>query len=217
MRIDYNTPNQHVPVYLYDAARQPVTGFVPAVGQVQLSLDGAAWTDYIGTWSEDADGVYDLEFDQSETAAFSFVWVKVDAPGAERVMFSVDIGDRVIVNTATAVARRFPIYLTDITNTPLPGLNLVGASQVQIGKNGGGMVDVAGALAEVGGANNGQGGYYYEATIPEINTVGYDILKVFPTGLPQTRYVYVWNVIPVPSSGGGGGVLIGSNILRGGA
>lgn len=218
MRINNNEPNpalRRVPVYLYDAARQPVTGIVPVGTQFQLSLDGAAWVNFAGVWTEDADGVYQAQVTQAETLAFSFVWLKVVVPGAEPVQFSVDIGARVVVGEAVAAARRFPIFLTDVTNVPLPGLNLVGASQVRIGVNGTPMVDVLGTVAEVGGVGNGQGGYYYEATVPEVSTPGYDVLKVFPTGLPQTRYVYTWNVVS-PALGGGGGVLIGSNILRGG-
>ena len=219
MKINYNEVNpllRRIPVYLYDAARQPVTGVVPVGAEVQVSLSGNAWVNFGGVWVEDAGGVYYYEATQLETVTDSFLWLKVLAPGAQPVQFPVQIGNRVAISEPTASKRRFPIFLTDGANVPVPSLNLVGASQVQIGKNGAAMVDIAGTVAEIGGVGNGQGGYYYETTVPEVDTLGYDVLKVFPTGLPQSRYVYTWDVIS-PASGGGGGVLIGSNILRGGA
>lgn len=198
MRIAYNetTPSlRRIPIYLYDTSRQPIAGAVPAGAQIQVSKSGAAWVDAAGIWTENSGGVYYYQATQSETATDSFLWIKVLFPGAHPVQFPVNIGDRVDIVEPVAAARRFPIYLTDISDAPLSSLNLVGASQLQVGKNGAAFVDATGTVAEIGGVGNGQGGYYYEATAAEIDTLGYDVLKVFPTGLPNTRYVYTFNVV----------------------
>lgn len=204
MRINRNEPDpllRRIPVYLYDISRQPVLGAVPVGAQVQISKTGNGWTDFAGTWVEDDDGLYYYIATQPETDTNSFMWLKVEIPGAQRVQFPVDIGDRLAVNQADPCKRRFPIYLTDITNTPIPGLDLTTASQVQISKNGGALVDIAGTVAEVGSPGNGQGAYYYEADPTESDTLGYVAMRVFPTGLPNTRYVYSWKVV-TPSGGG---------------
>jgi hypothetical protein len=190
MRITRNTAGQRIPVYLRDALRQPVTGVVPVGAQLQYSKTGNSWTDGAGTWAEDSGGVYYYSPTQAETDTNSFLLLKVIVPTAERVVFSTDIGDRLEVNQADPCKRRFPIYLTDIGNMPVSGLDLTTGSQVQISKNGAAFAAFAGTVTEIG-----QGAYYYEATLPESDTVGYVAIKVFPTGLPNTRYVYSWNVV----------------------
>lgn len=70
-------------------------------------------------------------------------------------------------NETTAVRRRIPILLVDITDgfTPETGIT---APTVNISKNGGTVASGAGTFAEIG---NGQ--YYYEFTAGEVDTLGW--------------------------------------------
>ena len=70
-------------------------------------------------------------------------------------------------NEATAVRRRIPILLVDITDgfTPETGIT---APTVNISKNGATVASGAGTFAEIG---NGQ--YYYEFTAGEVDTLGW--------------------------------------------
>jgi hypothetical protein len=217
MRINYNetTPAlRRIPVYLQDALNNPVTGAVPVGAQLQVSLSGAAWTNGAGTWTEDANGAYYYQATQAETVTDSFLMLRVAATGAKVVVFPVDIGIRTIVSEPTATARYYPIYLVNAGGVPQTNLTITGA-EVQLSKNGAAFANGAGVVAEIGGAGNGQGAYFYEATLPEVNTLGYDMLKVVKAGaLP---FVYTWNIVaPAPPSGGGA-PLVGSALIRGGS
>jgi hypothetical protein len=192
---EYNPSLRTIPVYLYTATRQPFTGAVPLGGQLQVSLGGNAWTNALGTWAELSGGLYNYQATQAETNANGFIWIKAIVPGAETVQFVVQLSNHILVMEPNPLRRRIPIYLTNASNVPVVNLTLTGASQVQISKNGSPAVDAIGAVQEIGGAGNGQGGYYYEATAADIATAGYCAIKVFPTGLPQTRYVYTIDVI----------------------
>lgn len=75
-------------------------------------------------------------------------------------------------NEATAVRRRIPILLVDITDgfTPETGVT---APTVNISKNGATVASGAGTFAEIG---NGQ--YYYEFTAGEVDTLGWIALNL---------------------------------------
>ncbi len=197
MKINYNETTaslRRIPVYLKDSANNPVTGAVPVGAQLMVSKSGGAWTNGAGTWTEDSDGLYYYQATQSETTTDSFLMLRVAVPGAKIFMFPVDIGSRVEISEATASKRRFPIYLEDAAGSPVPGLTVTGAEQ-QLSKNGAAFINCAGTTTEVGGAGLGLGAYYYETTQAEVDTLGYDALKIdkSPSALP---YIYEWNVIP---------------------
>jgi hypothetical protein len=196
MRINHNEPTpalRRIPVYLETPTLVPITGAVPVGVQLQVSLSGAAWTNGLGTWVEDANGVYYYQATQAETFTDSFLMLRVAVPGAKIVVFHVDIGIRTSINEPLATARRYPIYLVNTASIPQIELPITGA-EAQLSKNGAAFVDCAGVVAEIGGSGNGLGAYYYEATLAEVNTLGYDLLKInkTPTAL---LYIYEWNVV----------------------
>jgi hypothetical protein len=179
-----------------DTSLVPVTGALPVGAQIKVSLDGAAWVNGSGSWTENANGAYYYNATQSETVASSFLMLRVAWPGAKIVVFPVDIGDRVVISNATAAARRFPVYLEDSSGNAVPSQAFAG-TDFQLTKNGAAFANCAGTLPEIGGVGLGLGGYYYEATVAEIDTLGYDGLLV-DNGGTALPYFYVWNVIPVP-------------------
>jgi len=216
VQINYNQPGQRIPVYLLDASNNPVTGAVPTGDQLLASLSGAAWADGTGSWVEDANGLYYYAPTQPETATNSFLMLRIAVPGARVVVFPVDIGARVVQSTSDPTALRFPVYLVNAASVPQPSLSISGAAQ-QLSKNGAALVNALGSTNEIGGAGNGLGAYYYQSTMGENDTLGYDSLKIdmSPTALP---YIYTWNVVAPPVPGGGGGAaLIGSSLIRGGS
>jgi len=79
-----------------------------------------------------------------------------------------------IINYAepTAARRRIPVYLVDSTGAPVTGVVPAGA-QLQVSKSGAAFANGAGTWAEVG-----SGLYHYEATLAEVTTDSYAMLKV---------------------------------------
>lgn len=199
MQINYNETTaslRRIPVYLMTLANVPVTGAVPVGAQIQVSKSGAAWVNGAGIWFENGAGLYYYQATQSETATNSFLLLRVAFPGAKIVVFSVDIGDRVIIAEADPTKTLIPIYLEDTAGGPVPGQVIAGLDQM-ISLNGAVLVVAGGITAEIGGAGLGLGAYFYTPTPAEIAALGYDAIVIdkSPAALP---YVYAWNIIPVP-------------------
>ncbi len=92
-------------------------------------------------------------------------------------------------NESTASARRIPIRMrSSSTGVYTASLTLTGA-EVQISVNGAAFTNAAGTASEVGGAGNGSGSYYYEATSGEVATLGYFEMKIAKTGYEPWNWI----------------------------
>lgn len=109
---------------------------------------------------------------------------------------------QLLLNETTASRRRIPLFLFDDDSAdayaPKTGLTFT-ASEILISKNGASEVNSTGSVVEVAG-----GGYYYQATEAELDTLGY--LSVRPNkvdvyGAPTVVQVIAVNLYDAAGAG----------------
>lgn len=94
----------HLPVFLVDASNAPVTAANPTGAELQVSIDGAAWANALGTWVELADGEYYYDPHASEIAADGLLMLRVAATGAVVYVYGAFIGGDGAVPTVDVVS-----------------------------------------------------------------------------------------------------------------
>ncbi len=109
---------------------------------------------------------------------------------------------QLFLNEPTAARRRIPLFLFDDDSAdayaPKTGLTF-SAAEIQISKNGAAEVNSAGTVVEVAG-----GAYYYQATLAELDTVGFISVrpvKVDVYGAPSVAQVIAINLYDAVSAG----------------
>lgn len=99
----------------------------------------------------------------------------------------------------TAARRRFLVVATDdTTGALLPAVAFNVSADFQINKNGAGFVNAAGTIS-----NQGGGLYHYEATLGELDTLGYWALKMAKAGVRTT--IMEHEVVAVDQNDGAAG------------
>lgn len=197
----FNEPDpsrRRIPIYLEDVNKNPVTGVVLAPADIRVSKSGDPFAASLGISVEVGGGLYYYQATQAETATLSYMMITVVAVGAQKYVYTVDIGDRIVVDNATAAARRIPIYLEDADKAGVPLLVLAGLSSFS--KNGGAYGAPAGVFTELE-----DGAYSYEATAGEVDTIGISVMRVLDPTIVD--FVYTWDVIA-----GTVGAIVVSNI-----
>jgi hypothetical protein len=109
---------------------------------------------------------------------------------------------QVLLNEATAARRRIPLFLFDDdaadAYAPKTGLTFT-ASEILISKNGATEVNSAGTVVEIAG-----GGYYYQATQAELDTVGFFSVRPNKTdvyGSPSVVQIIALNLYDAAAAG----------------
>jgi hypothetical protein len=109
---------------------------------------------------------------------------------------------QVLLNEATAARRRIPLFLFDDDAAddfaPKTGLTF-SASEILISKNGATEVNSAGSVVEIAG-----GGYYYQATQAELDTVGFFSVRPNKTdvyGSPSVVQIIALNLYDAAAAG----------------
>lgn len=109
---------------------------------------------------------------------------------------------QLILSEQTAARRRIPLFLFDDDSAdayaPKTGLTF-SAGELKISKNGVAEVNAAGTVTEIAG-----GGYYYEATAAELDTLGFLTIRPVKTdvyGAPVTVQIISVNLYDATSAG----------------
>ncbi len=205
---------RRIPVYLENSSGAAITGVTITAGELKISKSGASFVNGGGTWTEVGSGNYYYEATLDEVTTDSFVMIRVADPAALTFVYAVDIGNRIEQNEPLAAARRIPIYLVDADDVPVTGVTLTG-SEIQISLNGGTFANATGTSVETG-----LGAYYYEATLTDVGTEGFAVLKV--TDVAVEPYIYTFDVfvsdvpVDVATSGYFGAYFGGDEVEAGG-
>lgn len=179
---------RRIPVFLSTQVGDvPITGEVPAIGDLQVSLSGGAWTNAAGVWHEVGGGHYYYEAARSETLTSSFVAVRVAVPGEAGALLAVDVGDRIAAPETAAVALRIPIFLFEVDGTPTPGQTPSG-TDVLVSLNGAPFQPAAGVVVEIG-----EGAYFLTLSAAEI-VEGYGVIEI--SGTDAEPFRNTWSVRP---------------------
>lgn len=83
---------RRLPAFLVNTSNAPVTGANPTGAQLQVSIDGAAWANALGTWHELADGAYYYDPHATEIATAGLLVLRVAATGAVVYVYAVFVG-----------------------------------------------------------------------------------------------------------------------------
>jgi len=83
---------RYLPVFLVDSSNAPVTGAAPTGSQIQVSIDGAAWADAEGTWTELGSGEYYYNPSDDEAHLDGLLLLRVAATGAVVYGYAAFIG-----------------------------------------------------------------------------------------------------------------------------
>lgn len=109
---------------------------------------------------------------------------------------------QLFLSEQTAARRRIPLFLFDDDSAdayaPKTGLTFA-AGELKLSKNGAAEVNAAGTVTEIAG-----GGYYYEATAGELDTLGFLTIRPVKTdvyGAPVTVQILSVNLYDATSAG----------------
>lgn len=183
-----NTPGQILPVYLEDAAGNPVTGVIPAAGELRLTLSGNTLQDGTGVWTEGGSGKYTYEMTQPESDTPGYVGILVTVPNAKPYPY-VDEAEGSLLPTSSAEARRVPVWVADVLGNGLEGLDAEILYEIAFEE--GDFEAISGTHGEAGG-----GFYYYENTSPELD---YRLITLKATHDDAEDYVYAYSAAGVTS------------------
>ena len=103
------------------------------------------------------------------------------------------MGDRILQSEATAALRTVSVRAIDGAGVPVTGLVAL-SPVIKVAKQGGNFASAAGTLTEVTGGAEG-GGYRYEFTSGEVDTVGELHLEITKSGVIQGIYA-AYSVAP---------------------
>jgi hypothetical protein len=180
---------RRIPIYLQDAFGNPVPSESITGAEIQVSKSGDPFVNGGGTVAATpGSGGYYYEATQPETQTYSFLMIKVIPGGTTKpYIFSVDIGARIVIDEPAGTRRRLPIFLEDLSGTPVTGLVIAGTER-KVSKNGALFANGLGAVVEIG-----SGAYYYELDLLEVDTPGYGMLSIVKA--PAVPFVYTWDVL----------------------
>lgn len=169
-----------VPIFLADAAGNPVTGLTLSGAEVQVSKDGGALANGTGGTGEIGLGAYWYDLQAGEIGPHSTL-LKVRKTGTRGFDYFRSISEPVdiAVGEPTAAGRRVPFLLVTTAGDRLAGAPPTPGTDIQLSKNGGAWfpANTGGTVGEVGG-----GDYYYQATVGEVGTSGFLLTRVAAPG-----------------------------------
>jgi hypothetical protein len=144
-----------------------------SAGQLRKSVNGAAWTNALGSLVPVGGGEHYYEATLGEVAASQrgFLWVRldtrVDGVGNFGEQWS-SIGEPFGIGETDSLLLRAPFTIYDFDNFLVAGVAAHISTETKTSKNGAGLGAAAGALVEVG-----LGLYYYQAVPADSEDVGH--------------------------------------------
>jgi hypothetical protein len=171
-------------VYLVDSSGTPVTGFVPASGELQVSLSGSALANGGGIWTEIGSGFYTYEATQAETQTYSFLALVITNAGIKTFVWTEDIGTRIAEGETDSAYLRIPLYLLLADGiTPATGLDLSIDVTSRTSINAVAFGVPPGSFTEIG-----SGLYYYQADSSEVSNAGVLIVLCYDASITTFAY-----------------------------
>lgn len=86
-------------------------------------------------------------------------------------------------NEALAAPRRIPVLMRNASTRAYTASLTFSGAEIQISKNGSAFVNAGGAVVELGGSGIGAGAYYYQASLGDVDTLGWIEIKITKAGM----------------------------------
>lgn len=189
---------------IYFAVRDTSTGLLsttaavsPPLGTIQVSLNGASWTNGSGSFVHAGHGSYYYEATQGELSVQGFFGVKFTRTSFRTEITFDDVGVRFAQGETNTNLLRIPLAITDTAFQLATGATVTTASDLQLSVNGASYADAGGTLVEVGA-----GLYYYQGVAADASIGG----EILVTYAPASGFAPSTSFQSVVATGGGGGV-----------